>query len=345
MKLLILIITLALSSLSMAQELTIAAVGDVLLHKPLQKKGLTQGFESLWQEVIPLLKRADISYANLEGPIAENINSRGQKVTTSSKRIYTSFPLFNYPPQLATALKASGIDIVSTANNHSLDRYSIGIDKTIEALNKNTLFYSGTRHSNENNSWYTVTKAKSMTVAWLACTQDTNGIKDVKHQVLYCYKDLKTILTLIKQLTKINDAVIVTPHWGKQYQLKPSSAQKRLAKKFLKAGALAVLGSHPHCAQPIQSTQHRGNTKKFVIYSLGNFVSNQGSLKNRASGVLYLTLKKTNANTTIISKVTYFPTYMQNRGGKLQLTRIKSKSHPAYRLLERIIGRQYLSLN
>ena len=246
--LLILIIS---CQLSYANQLTIHAVGDVLLHKKLQLKGARDGFDSLWRDVIPFIKKADLSYANLEGPVAENINKHGKKVLNARdpyKNIYTSFPMFNYPPSLVPALKSSGFDIVSTANNHSLDRYSIGIDKTIKQLNKYQLKFTGSKKADEPTNWYSITNKNGISLAWLSCTQDTNGIKDHHQQILYCYKKQhqKIILSLIKKLKNKVDGIIITPHWGTQYFHKPTNQQQVFAKKWLNAGALLILGSHPH---------------------------------------------------------------------------------------------------
>ncbi len=337
------------SSVNFASELTIHAVGDVLLHKKLQLKGLSVGFDSLWHNVIPFIKKADISYANLEGPVAVNINRRGQEILNTKaqfKNIYTSFPMFNYHPSLVPALKSSGFDIVSTANNHSLDRYGIGVDKTIEQLNKYQLNFMGSKTSTKATNWYSLTNKKGLSLAWISCTQDTNGIKDHNNQILYCYKKThqKIIFSLIKDLKNKVDGIIITPHWGKQYFHKPTKQQKYFAKKWLDAGALLILGSHPHVIQPIKKYKTIDGRLTYIAYSLGNFVSNQGSLKNRTSGVLAITLNK-DAGLTTIKSIKLYPTYMQNRGGKLGLEWLTSKSNASYRLLKKVLGESYLKIN
>ncbi|KTD31560.1 capsule biosynthesis protein [Legionella maceachernii] len=325
-----------------AEEVHIIAVGDVLLHPPLQIKGLEKGFNKLWAPIIPLLEKADLTYGNLEGPTAEMLDMRG-KPTESAKRAYTAYPMFNYPPTLISALKSSGFDIVSTANNHTLDRLSVGIDKTITGLEANQLAFTGTRRQNSDDPWYSETRTRDISIAWLACTQDTNGIADSYNQVLHCYRDKQQVLQLVSELAKTHDAVIVTPHWGIEYQTKPNQLQRKFAQELAEAGALAILGSHPHCVQPFSWITTNTGRKVFVAYSLGNFVSNQGSLKNRSSGLLSLYLAKENG-LIFINKISYQPTYMENRGGQMQLNRVTSKKHPAYLWLKSVIGEQYLDL-
>lgn len=342
MRMLIALLSVSLFSSAYASSVHIIAVGDVLLHSPLQQKGIAQGFNSLWLPIIPLLEKADILYANLEGPTAEMIDRRGN-VTDSSNQAYTSYPMFNYPPTLIEALKTSGFDVVSTANNHALDRFGIGIDKTIAALLANDLSFTGTRRQNSQDPWHAETKIHDLSIAWLACTQDTNGIFDKHRQVLHCSRDKQQVLTLVSELAKNHDAVIVTPHWGVEFQNQPNKSQRQLAKELAEAGALAILGSHPHCVQPFAWLTTSTGKKVFVVYSLGNFISNQGSLKNRASGLLSLYLEKRDG-VTIIDKITYQPTYMENRGGQLQLNPVSSKKHQAYQWLKNIVGENYLTL-
>lgn len=233
-------------------RLLIAAVGDVILHKSLQIKVIKQGYQSLWQQALPYIRKADIAYANIEGPMAQGVHKSGRLVKDPGHRwdnqVYSSYPLFNYHPNLAKALKTAGFTLVSMANNHSLDRYSIGIDRSIEALNQVGLKHIGTRKRNAQHPWYVILHKKGFRIAWIACAAHTNGLKDLHHQVLYCYQrhDRKLIIHMIKQLHHKVDAIIVSPHWGTQYQHYPNRNQIHFAHQVLNAGAMAVIGGHPH---------------------------------------------------------------------------------------------------
>lgn len=326
--------------ISVAEQIQIVAVGDVLLHMPLQEKGQSEGFSTLWSSLVPLLQTADIAYANLEGPVAEMIDARGNETQNESKA-YTAYPMFNYPPALIPALKEAGFDVVSTANNHALDRLAIGIDKTITALHASALLFTGTRRQNSEDEWFALTRVKGISVAWLACAYDTNGILDKHRQVLHCSRDKQRLIELVNELAKTYDAVIVTPHWGVEFQVQANASQKKLAQELANAGALAILGSHPHCMQAFTWIKSGTGKAVFVAFSLGNFVSNQGSLKNRSSGLLSLSLSK-QGNGITIDKVVLYPTYMENRGGKIQLSVVTSKKHPVYQWLKTFIGENYL---
>lgn len=307
-------------------RLTIAAVGDVLLHGPLQRQAFEdpRGFRSLWADVAPLLEQADITYANLEGPTAAGVNTRGQDVRDPGlvfgvDDVYTSYPMFNYHPSLVTDLMAAGIDVVSTANNHSLDRRALGVDRTIDALTEAGLPFTGTRRSSATDrDWVTVTRARSFSLAWIACTYGTNGIPDAKDQVFHCYQDRAELLTLIEATAARDDvdAVITTPHWGLEYNAMPRQQQVDLAHDMLEAGALAVIGAHPHVLQPWQRYRTSDGRDTFVIYSLGNFVSNQTGLAKRSTLLLYLGLVRGNDGEVQITGARYVPLYMLRSGAR-----------------------------
>jgi poly-gamma-glutamate synthesis protein (capsule biosynthesis protein) len=299
------------------RRLTIAAVGDVLLHSPLQRQAYASGFETLWKGVQPLLSQADLTYANFEGPAAAGTNSAGKDVRdpglTFDGVVYTSYPMFNYHPSLIPALQTLGVDVVSTANNHSLDRRSLGADRTIEAMKEHGMAFTGTRPANDRNApFYTITEKNGFKIGWIACSFSTNGIPDPNKQVLMCFQDTAEIERIIADLKTRTDAVFITPHWGVEYVYTPGRDQKDLAKRLIKAGALAVFGGHPHVVQPWEKIVDEATGREgFVIYSLGNFVSGQTPMPRRASLVLYLGLTKDSSGKVTINGVRYVPLTMR----------------------------------
>lgn len=306
-------------------RLTIGAVGDVLLHSPLQQQAIAKAstgrFTSLWSPVKDLLAAADTQYANLEGPTAHGVNSTGRDVPDPGFRfdnnVYGSYPQFNYHGSLEDDLVSTGFDVVSTANNHAMDRRALGADRTIERLRDVGLPFTGTKHRNESSaSWSTTTTAKGFTLAWIACSFSTNGIPDPASQVLGCWEDEETVVAEIKKLraTPGVDAVVVTPHWGEEYTANPSRAQRDLGHRFLDAGATLVLGSHPHVLEPWEKYKTADGRETFVIYSLGNFVSGQAQLARRSTILLYVGLTRT-ATGVVVNGVSYVPMIMTTRSG------------------------------
>ena len=304
-------------------RITIAAVGDVLLHGPLQQQATVQPerFRSLWAPVADLLAAADLTYANLEGPVAPGTSLSGRDIADPGFRydnvVYTSYPRFNYHPYLAEDLIETGVDVVSTANNHALDRLSLGADRTLETLDGAGMPYTGTRRRGEDDAlWYTTTTANGVTVAWLACTFSTNQISDRYDQVLGCWEDETKIKRIIGELAASPDidAVAITPHWGTEYTARPTRAQRTLAKSFLEAGATLILGSHPHVLQPWEKVVTADGRETFAIYSLGNFVSGQSDLARRSTIVLYVGLTKTDEGVKV-NGIRYVPLVMNTREG------------------------------
>jgi len=303
-------------------EAVIAAVGDIIPHSPLQRQADEDGYgyRSAWLEIESVFRAADLVYGNLETPLAADITVTQRRLPRRVERYdgvaYTGYPQFNAHPKLAMHLKQAGFDIVSTANNHSLDRGPIGIDLTLEALRAAGLKSVGTRHREAaNNTWYVVTQVRSYRVAWLACTYGTNGLPDRHGQVLKCFRDGRRILGYIRTLSQRSDidAVILTPHFGAEYRSNPTKQQRRFARRAVEAGAVAVIGSHPHVVQPWERWRTRDGREGFILYSLGNFISNQQSLKTRTSLVVMLGIGLTVSGRIGISGFRYLPIFMDRQ--------------------------------
>lgn len=306
---------------SAGKKITVAFAGDILFHRKLQVQAYSKGssFKRFFRPVEGLIKAADIAYGNLEGPAARGVATGGRAVKDPGKRMGSVYgaPLkslaFNFHPSVVTDLKSVGFDVLSSANNHSMDRGQLGVDRTIETFRENKMPFTGTRKRGETpKRWSTVTKAKGISVAWLACSYSTNGIPDPKKQVLNCYRQTDEILSEIKELSadpKI-DAVILTPHWGAENWHRPDAKQKKLGRQAIEAGALAVFGAHPHVLQPWEKVKTKDGREGLIVYSTGNFISNQRRTAERA-GILGLAqLIKTESGKVRLASAGYIPTWV-----------------------------------
>lgn len=297
---------------------TVSFVGDVLIHKPLYETVVsgTKKFSQIWKRTNPLIQKADISVANLEGPAAMGIDRQGKDHGdigfVYDGTVYSGTNMvFNYHPQILTDLKESGYDVLTLANNHALDRGAIGIDKTLQAARAIGLPTVGTRLSSERNAeFYDIVKVKDVTLAILGCTEMTNGNSDSKDQILNCYKDAKAV-QIVKELAARSDidGVIVFPHWGQEYQPLPDQAQVNFAHRFLEAGAVAVVGSHPHVVQPWEKYVTKDGRETLVVYSLGNFVAAQKDVERKTGPIVYLGLSKEGHQKAKVFGVAYTPTF------------------------------------
>ncbi len=285
-------------------RLTIVAVGDLLFHKQLEQQALTPtgNYRDFWKPLANVLASADLTYANFEGAAADGVTSGLDIVKDPGRewnnRVYSSPVLtlsYNYHPSVIDDLIASGFDIVSTANNHAYDRGAVGIDRTVFNLQKRGLAFSGTHDRASLDQPYSiVTRVKGFNVAWLACTFSLNGFDDRKGQVLNCFSEREKVLGEIKRLVASPeiDAVILTPHWGQEGSVTPEKRQRTLAKDAIQAGATAVVGTHPHVVGPWEKVASADGREGLVIYSTGNFISNQRKPEQRIGELALLELTK-----------------------------------------------------
>jgi poly-gamma-glutamate synthesis protein (capsule biosynthesis protein) len=320
------------------ERATLAAGGDVLLHHELQRQAFAaeDGFRSVWSNVEPLLQAADLAYLNLEGPAAAGIDREFLEVPDPGKVfdnvVYTGYPRFNYHPMVARDLARSGVDVVSTANNHALDRGPLGVDRTLEALRRAKVAAVGTRPRGDPDArWWTVVRAGPLSLAFVACTRHTNQIPDVHRQVLRCDTDRREIERLIRRLAARDaiDAVVVAAHQGKEYTPEPREDDVARVHAWLEAGALIVLGSHPHVLQPWEKYVTADGRETFAIHSLGNFASHQPELERRSTMLLYLGLTRGEDGQTRINGVRYVPLHVRQDAERFYTEAIDLVGGPA----------------
>ena len=250
----------------------IRATGDIMFH-PSQLDGAydyttnTYDFENSFKAIRDIIREADISIANFEG-------------TTAGNEIYAyqGYPLFNAPDEALDAIKNAGFDILSTANNHSLDTRKAGIIRTIEQIKVRGMEPIGT-FKEKPEIRVLIKDVKGIKFAFLAYTEMVNGLESV-----LAPEDLDTMVNIINE-TKMKediifakeqdaDVIIAFLHWGDEYSRVQAQRQEILADMLFKSGVDIILGSHPHVIQPTQTLDYDGKTK-FVAYSMGNFISNQ----------------------------------------------------------------------
>jgi len=183
----------------------------------------------------------------------------------------------------------------------------------------------GTKYAlDSNTSYISYVNKNNYNLAFISCTYGNNTNIE-NSQVLLCYdngKPNQLLLELVKTAKKSSDAVIVTPHWGNEYSPSPSSQQKSLARALVNSGAKAIIGHHPHVIQPLEYIQSSDGYKVPVLYSLGNFVSNQAPsnwkdpkknesrFKRRVGATAFLGFSNLNGELQI-DQVDLMPTYMK----------------------------------
>ena len=289
---------------------TLAAVGDILLHMYIQDVAEARGYDYLFDQVRPFLSKADLTYANFEGNANPNVPR-------------SEYPLFNYNPALAVALKNAGVDVVSTANNHALDTGPSGADATLDSLDRAGLLHHGTTRRNQPPQPYqTLTFNKNgvtVKAAFISYTFSTNGIPDPYGQVNMLWNEQgqvsQSIRQAIAQARKETDLVIVAAHWGIEYQFDASNQQQQGAQDLADAGADIILGDHPHTIEPVTWLDNNGH-KALVIYSLGNFVAAQEHYQaqsyTQTSLIYYVGFSKAKDGKIALTGYRYLPVYIEN---------------------------------
>lgn len=289
---------------------TLTALGDILCHNTQYWDAYNSStdeydFSYVFDDIKSYTSAGDITIANLETSFA------GKDVG------YSNYPTFNSPDSLATALKGIGIDIISTAGNHALDKGFSGLCRTIDVLDSNEIEHLGTYKSEENQKKLLFKNIKGLNVAFINYTYGTNGIP-VPDGKEFCINliDKDLIKNQIEQAKDENaDIIIACMHWGTEYQTTPNDEQKELSDFLFKNGVDIIIGNHPHVLEPMEKrvvTLDDGTTKEcFVIYALGNFTADQRETITRNSIILNLTITSTDGKVSI-DKASYIPIYMYN---------------------------------
>ena len=280
-----------------AQEsrLSLIFAGDLMGHDSQiesAKEGDSYNYDTCFTLLKPYLEKADIAIANLE--------------VTLAGPPYKGYPQFSSPDALAQSALDAGFDLFITANNHSLDRGKKGLERTLDVLEEKDFIYTGTfKDSRVRVKTYPlIIEKNNIRLAILNYTYGTNGLK-VQEPNIVNYIDTAVISKdILRAKLAEPDFIIVTVHWGLEYQRIQNKQQENLAMFMLKEGADAIIGSHPHVVQPVK-TYMIDEQEKLVVYCLGNFISNQRE-RYRDGGIL-VEMELVKNKTTDLSSYSYLP--------------------------------------
>jgi len=271
------------------ERIQIVSVGDIMCHSPQYKsvyKGEKYDFTSWFIDVKQYIEGADIAIANLETTFS------GQE------KKYSGYPQFNTPKELGSSLKEAGFDIITTANNHSLDRRNHGITTTLNELDKLELRHTGTFRNDKEQENILVEDVKGIKIALMSYTYGTNGIPIPKEnpKAVNIINREKMLSDIKKARNQGVDLIIFSLHFGQEYQRKQNRNQEEIVDFLFKNGVDIVLGSHPHVIQPVDFKEVKranGENKNcFVIYSQGNFISNQRKRYTDSGLITILNIEK-----------------------------------------------------
>lgn len=246
-------------------RIVVEASGDLLIHSPVWERALVLGggrhynFAPLFARIRPYVRRADLALCQVETPM------------TSAPP--AGYPVFNTPPELATAIHQTGWRACSTASNHTLDQGQRGVDGTIRALNRARVRHAGSYSSAAGRRTPLIMTVDGVRVAFLAYTEFTNGIPSPHPWSVNRASAARILSDAHRARTDGAKVVIVNLHWGNEYVPQPSSFQLRLARRLTRSPDItAIVGQHAHVVQPIRTVHG-----KLVVFGEGNLISNQTS--------------------------------------------------------------------
>ncbi|NLK18632.1 MAG: CapA family protein [Synergistaceae bacterium] len=262
---------------------SLIAAGDALIHRGVYnaaalKKG-GYDFRPMLRFIKSRVAAHDIAFYNQETILG------GVKLGLST------YPCFNSPREVGDAFLDAGFNLVSLANNHTLDRGEKGVLASLEYWeDKEGAVRAGSYADKEASEEVSMFEAGGIKCAFLAYTTATNGLKAPKGKEYYVnvYSPEKVKKDVEKARKEKADAVIVSMHWGSEYVFEPAAEQKKIAKHLASLGVNLVIGHHPHVVQPAAMIDDT-----LVIYSLGNFISAQKELYKLIGLMVSLDVVKT----------------------------------------------------
>ena len=248
------------------EKLSLVMVGDALIHSSVYNDAYKNGvydFKGMLEYIKPIVSEYDLAFYNQETILG------GTSIGLSD------YPTFNTPQEFGDAMLDAGFNIINLATNHTLDRGISGVEKSCEYWNskKENVLFAGSYCNSEDANEIKIFEKNGITYTLLSYTYGTNGIAvpDGKEYMVNLYSDEKVKQDIEKVRDKV-DVILVSMHWGIEYQMVPTSEQQRQAQLLADLGADIIIGTHPHIIQPVTFIDDT-----LVIYSLGNFISAQST--------------------------------------------------------------------
>jgi len=259
-------------------KLSLIMVGDVLIHSSVYDDAYEDGkynFDKMLSIIKPITKDYDLAFYNQESILG------GTKLGLSS------YPAFNSPQEVGEAFASAGFNLVSLANNHTLDLGKKGIVSSNNYWKtKKDVLTSGSYNSMEEKNKIKIQEVNGINYAFLAYTTTTNGVKPKNDYYVNIY-DEKQVEKDINSIKDKVDLILVSMHWGEEYSTNITKEQEKHATYLSNLGVNIIIGHHPHVVEPID---YIGDT--LVIYSLGNFLSGQEGIDRRVGLMVSVDIEK-----------------------------------------------------
>jgi len=273
------------------QRVSFCAVGDILLDRGIRRSIVAEDVDHPFEKISDFINAFDLAFCNLECPIS----TRGK----STGKIYC----FRADTNFFSGVKNAGFNVFSLANNHIIDWGEQACLDTRELIEKNELYTFGAGKDQNEALKPCIIRLNGLRFAFLGSV----GIplKDMIWPMKKSGPAQATLAQLIESINAVRkdvDYVIVSMHWGTEYEHIPRSHQITWAHGLIDAGADLVIGHHPHVLQSIEIYK-----KRIILYSLGNFVFDQRKLYQKQSGVFSCIFKRGH-----IDSACFYPVMVNN---------------------------------
>ena len=255
------------------KRMSIISVGDILIHesvyKDAEKEDGTYDFHYMFTDIEPIIKKYDLKFCNQESNIG------GKTLGISG------YPSFNSPDEIGDELVSLGFNLISLANNHTLDKGEDAALYSNSYWKSKNVNFAGSYSSNEERNEVKIYEQNGIKYAFLAYTTISNA-KVRKDYLLNMYSADKAKEDVEKVKDQV-DVILVSMHWGVEDTNTPTESQRQIADYLSSLGVNMIIGHHPHVVQPVEYVNDT-----LVIYSLGNFISNHLSIDlNNGIGLMY----------------------------------------------------------
>lgn len=292
----------------------IVSIGDILCETELYQSAYNSEteqyeFDNIFTDTRSYIENADLALASLETNFIKN-----QKYSGRGK--------YNSPLELLDSVKDLGVDVINTANNHSLDYGIDGINATIDELRERDISNVGTYKTQEDKYNILIKEIKGIKIAFLAYTYGSNvstsELKGNEYALSLMDKE-KMAVDIKKSKAEGADFTFLLMHWGDVDSSKTNEEQRELANYLFENGADFILGTHPASIQPMEIRQNSEGKNVFIAYSTGNYISASEYTNSNIEMILDIQITKNpKTEETKLSKVTYTPLYLLDRGKKAE---------------------------
>lgn len=294
------------------QTARVVANGDLLYHDRLYTSALYQHgayhLHDHYAYVKDWISGADLAIGDFEGTINPDMPLGG-------------YPLFNAPLEAAQAIKDTGYDVVDLAHNHILDTYLEGALSTHKVFSDLGISPIGLYANSRAEDGLVIKEVNGIKIAILAYAYGFNGMEatltDEEYNSHLSDLNEEKMQAEIERAEAEADVTIIMPQMGVEYALEPTEEQVALYHKMVDWGADVVFGGHPHVPEPSETLEKDGD-KKFIIYSMGNFLSDQrletvDDIWTERGVLMDVTFEKT-GDKTIVKTVQAHPTLVWATG-------------------------------